>query len=125
MPSVSCTNLHLVMTILVATILISSSLVNSPMWTDNLEAMARFSHHQDNTITQEEVAEGIRMIIEEEQYGGGTCLEISKMGLRPAPFPTLEGSGTGVPEDAVKKTHDPILAITNAEKGRATARASA
>jgi hypothetical protein len=106
----------------VARILISSSLVDTPMWTENPEAMDRFNHQSGkNTITQEEVAAAIRMVIEEDKYGGGTCLEVSKMGTRLVPFIVLEGEGTQVPEEAVRKTLAPILAVTNAERGIVTA----
>lgn len=63
---------------------ICPGMVATPLWTGDSakHVHAQFSYTEDMCITADEVAEGMKDLVEQGKYGGGTLLEVKKGALR-------------------------------------------
>jgi hypothetical protein len=102
--------------------------VSTPIWTTGTPGSGqRFGIIEDISITPEVVAKTIREGIESPEYPGGTILEVSKLGTRVVPewFIQPPGmvdgkmpEGTDVPEHMIVKSLEPIMSVTERERGK-------
>lgn len=101
---------------------ICPGMVATPLWTrdDAKHVREQFSYADDLCIKPEEVAQGMKEIIEEGKYPGGTLLEVSKSRAR-GPLATdlasvIEGQG-----EELKIWYDnmckPLRDVFNSERG--------
>lgn len=101
----------------------------TPLWTEGTPgAAARFGVTDDVCITANEVAAAIDEAVESTNIPGGAIFEITKVGTRVVPewnFDPPPGTqdgkmakGTAVPPERIEKILEPILKLTEAERGK-------
>lgn len=87
--------------------------------------MSQYSFREIPSNTPEEVASAMMDLIQDEQYGGGTVLEITVAGTRvipawnidPPPTGAVGSSASGLPLELVQKNLAPIIEKLKTERG--------
>ncbi|VUC32622.1 unnamed protein product [Clonostachys rosea] len=112
----------------VKVISICPGIVSTPIWTTGTPGSGeRFGISEGILITSDAVAKTISDGIESAEYPGGTILEVSKLGTRVVPewFIQPPGmvdgkmpEGTDVPEHMIVKSLQPIMNVTEKERGK-------
>lgn len=86
----------------------------------------RFSVVDEISITADTVAKSMVKLIENGEYASGTVFEVSMLGERVIPAWNIDppgmvdgkmAEGTAIPQAAIDKANEPLLEITNKERG--------
>ncbi|KAJ0420304.1 hypothetical protein BJY00DRAFT_323979 [Aspergillus carlsbadensis] len=110
----------------VKVVTICPGIVNTPLWSTNPAASARFGYHESISISAQAVAEAELELIESRQFPGGTVYEISQAGRRTIPTwfvappghdPAKPTEGIAVPPEAIERANAPIWERLAAERG--------
>ncbi|KAF2168804.1 hypothetical protein M409DRAFT_20821 [Zasmidium cellare ATCC 36951] len=95
-------------------------MVSTPLWTGRSDAVAsQFSYTDEVCITPEDVAQGMKEMIEEEKYPGGSLMSIAKGKLRNVLESKLAfaNDGSEIYKQFESKCYAPIREIWNGERG--------
>lgn len=97
-------------------------MVSTPLWTDRTDdVLAQFGYHADQCITPEDVAEGMKEMVEEEKYPGGSLMYISKGRLREVLESKVawEGDGSQAYREWEVRCYKPIREVFKGDRGSA------
>jgi hypothetical protein len=61
---------------------VAPGIVRTPLWTENPDKLANVDQERDGWVTPEEVAEAMVRLIQDEEFVGGTVLEVGKGSTR-------------------------------------------
>lgn len=101
--------------------------VTTPLWSDHPEKMKQFGTTAENSITPEAVAVGMKNLVEEGRYPGGSCMEISSAGTRLLGTWNIAAPaalGTSVSAAILERNYRPIMATMAKESGTAAGAAT-
>ncbi|OCK75423.1 NAD(P)-binding protein [Lepidopterella palustris CBS 459.81] len=111
----------------VKVVTIAPGIVKTPLWHSRPDIMARYGYSDEIAMPAIDVAKGYMKIIKEGKYPGGTIFETSLAGERtidspwfiapPGYDPNNPVEGTGVPQEALDRSYQPIIDTLKAERG--------
>jgi len=99
---------------------VAPGLVQTPLWTDYPEKIKQFGYSVENSITPDEVAEGMIDLVTDGKYGSGTTLEITTSGTRVLGTWNIEPpttAGGSIPRVSLEINVAPIAAKLKKERG--------
>ena len=93
--------------------------MQTPLWTDHPGKIKQFGYTPEASITPDDVAKGMVELVTSGKYGGGTCVETAKTGMRVLGVWNIKpphSQGTQVPNVAIENNQAPIKALLKKER---------